>query len=42
MTATKTVSDPDFGYAVNTGLTTSTINTLQSDKKHTAQHKLQT
>jgi hypothetical protein len=35
MRAAKTVADPKFGSTVTTGLTTNTINTLQSDKQTT-------
>jgi hypothetical protein len=39
MRAAKTVADPQFGSTVTTGLTTNTINTLQSDEQCNTKHK---
>jgi hypothetical protein len=40
MREAKTVADPQSGSTVTTGLTTNTINTLQSDKQCNTKHKL--
>jgi len=40
MRAAKTVAHPQSGSTITTGLTTNTINTLQSDKHCNTKHKL--